>query len=152
MKRAGVVALLLLSFAFVLVVVLAFAGVEPLASGKDLLAESAREFRAVTGDALAPAVATAGEVSAVERLFMAGGTEYNLKVVLTPSRRALPDEEYTVELYEKEELRETLTVSWNEPEVNVLKEKAVYFAATQTEYRAYRGRSIAHVFSVKIIE
>lgn len=80
------------------------------------------------------------------------GYPYNLCVWLKPTTSAVVDRTYVVELYEKGHLKDTTTVSWNQPELNVLKAKAVEFPITEAEFDAYFGEDISHVFSVRVSE
>jgi hypothetical protein len=75
-----------------------------------------------------------------------------LKVWLKPTTNAIADKEYTVGLYEKGVLRDTTTVKWNQPELNVSKTKVAHFELKQVEYDAYFGEVISHIFSVKVHE
>ena len=77
---------------------------------------------------------------------------YYLSVELKPTISALADTPYIVELYEKGRLRDSTTVCWNQPELNVLKTKEVYFPITKAEYDAYFGEYISHIFSIEVHE
>jgi hypothetical protein len=57
--------------------------------------------------------------------------------VLIQPINAEADKAYIVSLYEKGQLRQKNTVSWNQPEINVHKAKYVLFDATSEEYSAY---------------
>jgi len=76
---------------------------------------------------------------------------YNLIVELKPTKAALPDHKYLVELYENGKYRDTVVVDWNQPEINVLKEKLVRFPIAREEFSAYYMENISHIFSVKVI-
>jgi hypothetical protein len=73
-------------------------------------------------------------------------------VDLKPVPSAIANKVYTVELYEKDKLRATTSVSWNQPEINVLSTKQIRFPATREEYDAYLWENISHIFSVKVHE
>jgi len=75
-----------------------------------------------------------------------------LSVKLKPTSIAVADKKYAVDLYEKGTFRERVFVSWNQPELNVLKEKKVSFHSTLQELKAYGGEDISHIFSVKVHE
>jgi len=76
---------------------------------------------------------------------------YNLVVELKPTKSALPDQKYLVELYENGKCRDTTAIAWNQPELNVLKEKLVWFPITSEEFDAYFMEDISHIFSVKVL-
>jgi hypothetical protein len=78
--------------------------------------------------------------------------QYCLYVELKPTPTAVANIIYTVSLYEKSSLRDNTTIQWNQPELNVLKEKLVNFPISKTEYDAYFGENISHIFSVKVHE
>ena len=85
---------------------------------------------------------------------MLGGEQYspyNLVVELKPTKSALPDQKYLVELYENGKYRDTTAIAWNQPELNVLKEKLVSFPITSQEFDAYFMEDISHIFSVKVV-
>lgn len=77
---------------------------------------------------------------------------YYLFVELEPTTSALADRPYLVELYEKGHLRATTTVTWNQPEINVLKAKRVLFPITTAEYDAYFFENVRHIFSIEVHE
>ncbi|MGB8707931.1 MAG: hypothetical protein WCD72_08335 [Dehalococcoidia bacterium] len=99
---------------------------------------------------LSPPIATATRIWADTRTYYPQG--YLLSVSLKPTNLAIADKEYAVDLYEKRVFREQTTVSWNQPELNVLKEQVVSFHSNQQEYDAYSGQDISHIFSVKVHE
>jgi hypothetical protein len=75
-----------------------------------------------------------------------------ISVSLKPTSLAIANKEYAADLYEKGVFREHGTVSWNQPELNVLKEQVISFSSNQQEYDAYSGQDISHIFSVKVHE
>ena len=77
---------------------------------------------------------------------------YSLFVILKPTNIVIPDKYYTVDLYEKDVFRQSSLVSWNQPELNVLKEKDVEFISNRQEFDAYIDEDISHIFSVKVHE
>ena len=77
---------------------------------------------------------------------------YCLYVTLKPTNNAIANKTYIVSLYEKGSLRASTIVQWNQPELNVLKEKSVTFPIKQGEHNAYFGEDISHIFSVKVHE
>lgn len=77
---------------------------------------------------------------------------YNLIVELKPTKSALPDHKYIVELYENKEYRDERFISWNQPELNVLKKKLARFPITKDEYDAYFMEDVSHIFTVKVHE
>jgi len=102
-------------------------------------------------------IATAGDMwvsSLGNPLSIITGEEYspyNLIVELKPTKSALPDQKYLVELYENGKYRDTAAISWNQPELNVLKENLVRFPITREEFHAYFMEDISHIFSVKVV-
>jgi hypothetical protein len=78
-----------------------------------------------------------------------------LAVNLKPTN-AKADTVYTVELYEKGELRGTTTVTWDQPQINVKSIQVVGFNLTQDEYNTYTEASWSNskwwksIFSVKV--
>ncbi len=77
---------------------------------------------------------------------------YSLFVELEPTRYALAETVYEVELYEKGNLRASTSIAWNQPEINVSSTKSVYFSITEEEYNAYYQKDVSHIFSVKVHE
>ncbi|MBM4432582.1 MAG: hypothetical protein FJ025_01100 [Chloroflexi bacterium] len=77
---------------------------------------------------------------------------FHLVVQLKPTSEAIANKAYVVDLYEKGHLRDTTTVSWNQPEINVLLEKTVSFPLTEEEGNAYFMQDVSHIFSVKVHE
>ena len=73
-----------------------------------------------------------------------------LYIDLVPSTLAVANEEYTVGLYDEGTYRDSTTVSWNQPEINVGDSAQVKFSVSQTEFNAYYGKDVSGVFSVKI--
>lgn len=97
---------------------------------------------------LSPQIATVKSLYASSICYPAA---YCLYVELKPTNNAVAGKNYIVDLYEKGNLRDTTTVQWNQPEINVLLEKSITFQhIRQEEYNAYRGKDISHIFSVKI--
>ncbi len=84
--------------------------------------------------------------------FSLTGYPYVISVDLKPANSAVANKDYVVQLYEKGKLREATQIRWNQPEINVRANKPVDFRATETEYHAYYGRDISHIFSVKVFE
>jgi len=76
----------------------------------------------------------------------------SLYVELQPTSSALADKIYVVDLYEKDHLRDSAQVSWNQPQLNVFKKKMVFFPLTTDEYRAYHLEDISHIFTVVVHE
>lgn len=94
-------------------------------------------------------------VATVERMWVSNwvwGYNYALCIDLKPTDSAVASKEYVVELYEKDHLRATTTVSWSQPQLNVSDTKTVYFSITREEFSAYSMRDVSHIFSVKIHE
>lgn len=71
---------------------------------------------------------------------------------LKPTSNTIANEWYIVDLYEKGVLRESKSISWNQPELNVLKEKSVRFSSREQEFDAYFMEDISHIFSVDVHE
>jgi len=81
-----------------------------------------------------------------------GVISYDLVFELEPTDLAVADKAYEVELYEKGIFRDTKSVSWSQPELNVKKKKWVGFPLSYEETQAYWGEDISHIFSVKVFE
>jgi hypothetical protein len=75
---------------------------------------------------------------------------YCLFVDLKPTKNAIADTAYTANLYEKGKFRDSTSVVFNQPELNVLKTITIRFPLTEEEYDAYSGEDISHIFSVEI--
>jgi len=73
-----------------------------------------------------------------------------LEVTLKPTASAQPNIDYVVKLYEKNQLRATTTVNWNQPEINVLQVQLVEFPISVAEYNAYAGQDFSHIFTIKV--
>lgn len=65
---------------------------------------------------------------------------------------------YKADLYEKDNLRDTVYISWNQPEINVATSKSKCFRISQEEMLAYRKASLEDsgwwksIFSVEVHE
>ncbi|OGN89376.1 MAG: hypothetical protein A2158_00610 [Chloroflexi bacterium RBG_13_46_14] len=95
-----------------------------------------------------------GGVAKVERIWCSyiwvAGLD-GIFVELVPTSATEPNKTYTVELYEKGKLRETSTITWNQPEVNVKAQKSVRFSSTKAEAEAYGMEGdLSHIFSAKV--
>jgi hypothetical protein len=99
---------------------------------------------------LSPPIATVQYIGV--DLFLRIGASHNIFLTLKPTNIAVADERYVADLYEKGTLKESIAFTWNQPEINVLKEKVIEFSCTQQEYDAYRGEDISHIFSVSVHE
>jgi thioredoxin-related protein len=74
-------------------------------------------------------------------------------VEITPNSKVKANTLYRVQLYEKGNFREQITISFNQPEINVNKMKPVNFHATRQEAEAYcMEKDLSNIFSVKIYE
>jgi hypothetical protein len=131
----GIIVLLAISFT---IGILAFAGVEPFYSRASQL------FNRV--ERTIPDLA----VAKVETISIPLHLPLVLAVDIVPSSSAIADEYYDVDLYEKGELRETIQISWNQPEINVKKSKTVNFSLTKKEYDAYVNHDVSHIFSIYV--
>jgi len=133
----------------VVVLVFAFAGVQPLSGYKDDAISSLKgAFSSGTSS-------NPGQVATLES--MSANVEYRaITVELKPTSLAQANRYYTVELYEKGTLRASKTVSWSQPELNVketawvgfkvlsLEEEDAYSLASQSELR--------RIFSIRVHE
>jgi len=97
---------------------------------------------------VSPQIATVSRIEATIGLV----TNYCLYIELKPTKNAVAQRAYAVDLYEKGSLRGSTTVQWNQPEINVLKEKFVTFPISKQEWDAYHWEDISHIFSVKVHE
>lgn len=77
---------------------------------------------------------------------------YTIQADLTPTDKAVPNTTYLVQLWEKNTIRDTETIRWSLPEINVKTTKSIYFPCSYQEYQAYVGQNIKGIFSVKIIQ
>lgn len=123
-------------------------GVLSLFAASALLSSCQSMNSALSGD-----VATLGDrgIFVAPSTFGFAGT-YVINVDLKPTRRAIANTNYIVDLYENGKLRASSTVSFNQPEINVQADKIVYFPASRDEYDAYLNRDISHIFSVRVHE
>jgi len=95
------------------------------------------------------------KIATVEYMWVSNNTwryDYALCVELKPTNFASANKSYIVELYEKNHLRNSTNVSWNQPEINVLKDTYVCFPITESEYDAYYLEDISHIFSISVRE
>jgi hypothetical protein len=81
-----------------------------------------------------------------------GESPWVICVDLKPTQSVIAGVNYVVDLYEKDKLRDTRIINWNQPEINVQKNKLVNFVATRAEYDAYLTKDISNIFSVKVHE
>jgi hypothetical protein len=94
-------------------------------------------------------VATIGKIS-IDAVWSNNGGY--IDVPLTPTKSALADIIYTVQLYENSNLRATSTVSWNQPQINVATEMIVQFPCSYVEWQAYNGKDLSGTFTAKVIQ
>lgn len=109
----------------------AFAGVQPLAAYKDTIIKSVISYTQ-TSPASIPFV----QIATTENIYAAGAW-FNLCVELKPTTQAKANYQYKVNLFEKGKLRDTSSVIWNQPELNVKTIKRVYFPLTREEFYAF---------------
>jgi len=101
---------------------------------------------------------SSGKIATIERMgvtsfsYFTTGYDHAIVVYLKPTSSAKANILYQADLYESGQLRATTTVKWNQPQLNVLQEQAVYFPSSRTEYQAYSGAHISDIFSVKVHE
>lgn len=79
----------------------------------------------------------------------------DLFVVLKPTKNAIAEKEYTVELYENDRFRTTTRVKWNASELNIQKTLTVSFPLSYEERSAYSGvdsNKLRSVFSARVVE
>jgi len=84
------------------------------------------------------------------RLFSVSTPAFGLSVKLKPTNAAEADTSYTVNLYEKGKFRDSTSVLWHQPELDVLKTEIISFSLTEEEYDAYLGEDVSHIFSIEI--
>jgi hypothetical protein len=103
-------------------------------------------------DKLSGSIATVGS----NDIFISPGVftswDYAIFVNLTPTQNAVANKTYNVDLYEKGKLRDTTTISFTQPDINIGSHTRVAFAATADEDGAYWGKNINHIFSVKVYD
>jgi hypothetical protein len=97
-------------------------------------------------------IATLGERGIFVMIAPAEGWGYAIYVDLKPTQSAIAGKVYVVDLYEKGKLRATTHISWNQPEINVQKNRTAAFRASQEEYNAYFMEDVSRIFSVKVHE
>lgn len=135
-------------------VVLAFIGVQPLATYKNDIANKLSSFLSSkdVGNPLPilSSVATATRFQASNLCYPPLQT--CLYVSVKPSNAAVANKTYVVDLYEKGQLRESTTILWNQPEINILQEKQVVFHIDNDEYNAYAFKDISNIFSISVHE
>ena len=91
-------------------------------------------------------------IASVQSMSISNGYPQSFLVVhLIPSSLAIADKEYTVVLYEKGNYKDAITVSWNQPEIDVSETVEVKFPISQTEEAAYDAKDVSGVFSIKVI-
>lgn len=90
---------------------------------------------------------------------MRASRDFGLHVYLQPTSAAQANREYKVDLYDKGTFRETTSVSWAQPQINVHKVKTVYFSLSREEHDAYdflhpdiSFELLGEIFSVKVHE
>jgi hypothetical protein len=83
-------------------------------------------------------------------LFCVSTPAFGLSVKLKPTNAAKAGTTYIVNLYEKGKFRDSTSVLWNQPELDVIKTEIISFPLTEEEYNAYLGEDISHIFSIEI--
>jgi len=73
-------------------------------------------------------------------------------VSLKPTQNAVANKIYAVDLYEKGKLRDTSTISFTQPEINIQAIEPVLFAASEDEVNTYFMKDVSHIFSVKVYD
>lgn len=113
---------------------MAFANIEPAKSWKDSLLQQTQSITSVTTN-----VASVGRMG----MYVRQDTRYPfdtyyLHVSLVPTSRAEANTIYLVDLYEKGNLRASKSISWSQPEINVLAPKIASFQISYSEYITYQ--------------
>ena len=138
LRLRGMIAMLIVLI-LITAIILAFVGVTPFCTAKDTIVNWFNHAD--------------GGIATVEHMWVSNigfVYHYSLNIDLKPTTSALANQSYLVELYEKGLLRDTTTVKWNQPEINVSKSKTVYFGITGAEYDAYLFQELRHIFSVRV--
>ncbi len=136
MKKISLIVILSVAGMLVLWAVLYFTGVEPVAGWS-------RQLNLSIGRRVSES-----RIAHTERIGvnMSGA----LFVSLVPSASAAAGRVYQVDLLEKGQYRAGTTVSWNQPEINVLKSKIVTFPLTKEENSAYFNKDVSAIFAVYV--
>jgi len=124
-------------------IILALAGVQPLSNWKD-------SIKAYIGGLVEETNVNTKQVANIKQMYVSYVLSRTLTVLLEPTSYAVASQNYTVELYENGVFRDKTYISWNQPEINVKKEKYVHFSVTREEFSAYFNENIHNIFSVKI--
>jgi hypothetical protein len=132
-----------LLIALILCIILAFFGVQPLSDWKD---------NALTyiSDLFDKTDTNTHDVAIVKDIYASYVSSRAISVLVVPTNYAVANHNYTVELYENGTYRATTYVIWNQPELNVKKEKYVHFPITREEFSAYKMEDIKGIFSAII--
>jgi len=75
-----------------------------------------------------------------------------IDALITPAKLAVAGTTYSVQLYEKGNLRASSTVSWNQPQINVATAMIIQFPCSYIEWQAYNGKDLSGTFSIKVIQ
>jgi hypothetical protein len=140
-----------------ILIVLSFIGVQPLATYKNNIANKLSSLSSNgAGNPLPIMFPNPSSVATATR-FQASNLCYPplqtcLYVSVKPSNAAVANKTYVVDLYEKGQLRESTTILWNQPEINILQEKQVVFHIDNDEYNAYAFKDISNIFSISVHE
>jgi hypothetical protein len=139
-------------------IVLSFIGVQPLATYKNNIANKLSSFLSSNsvGNPSPITFPIPSSVATATR-FQASNSCYPplqtcLYVNVQPNNVAIANKTYVVDLYEKGHLRESTTILWNQPEINILQEKQVVFHIDNDEYNAYAFKDISNIFSISVHE
>jgi ABC-type phosphate/phosphonate transport system permease subunit len=132
-----------LLIALTICIFLAFSGVQPLSTWKDNVQTYISGFFNKTDT-------STHNVAVVKDIYASYVLSRAISVLVVPTSYAVANHNYAVELYENGTYRATTYVVWNQPELNVKKEKYVNFPITREEFSAYHMENIKGMFSVKI--
>lgn len=140
----------------ILAVILAFAGVEPLSSYKDLaINKTTSTINNIKNSIPNKLSISTSNVATVDKMLidLLGN---HLFVNLSPNSSAIAFQAYNVDLYEKGNFRDRTTIQWNQAEINVATTKHVSFPITSQEQKAYCNASFHNrnwwksIFTVKV--
>lgn len=139
------------------ILICAFAGIQPLATYKDNIIQNATSIIKTTANETSlpniPVSSTPiAPVATVGNIYVGFVGLDRLCVELKPTQNAKADYLYKVDLYEKGILRNTSTITWNQPEINVQYKKIVTFPVTSQEAEAYRWHKLDDIFSADVHE
>jgi hypothetical protein len=97
-----------------------------------------------------------GDIASVRKIYVGGAWNYSgglINIELKPTKMAIANTNYKVQLYEKGKLRDSSSVVWNTSEINAASPKIITFRCSYEEWKIYQPKGdVRKIFSVTVTQ